>query len=273
MPMCATWHGIDLEQDAVRAEVVRAQAEIELLALCEGENNQSSSAKKRRKQKRRKAKGAPSEAYPADTPAEAFAFMANEVTEGEESCNADCAILEAIDLAQRGLCHLTQLDTCLETHAANADESLVKEARVVRRNLKDKQRKLRRQVDKAVFALVSAIEVGTDVTAIKIAIEAAEQVMGCAADCNSGLQNLVERAKDRLEKARIEQQAAQKVASIESLEDEFVALALSQPKGILVPDDGVLIDEDKLCVVCLANAKEAVFAPCGIIKHLCACCL
>ena len=55
---------------------------------------------------------------------------------------------------------------------------------------------------------------------------------------------------------------------IQAVEDEFVALALNQEAERSASEEERVVDEDKLCVVCMAEPKEYLFAPCG---HMCAC--
>ena len=82
------------------------------------------------------------------------------------------------------------------------------------------------------------------------------------------LMELLCAARERLQVVRLEQIATQKQASIEAMEEEFVALALSQNAGVGCRDgaDAADVDPDKLCVVCLAGTKEFVFLPCA---HFC----
>ena len=77
-------------------------------------------------------------------------------------------------------------------------------------------------------------------------------------------------ARARLERARKEETAAQKVAAIEAMEDECVALALShgacaEEEQLSMLDD---VYDEASCVVCLSEKKEICLVPCG---HVCVC--
>jgi hypothetical protein len=94
--------------------------------------------------------------------------------------------------------------------------------------------------------------------------------MSVGADVKPELDRLLIAAHARLEHAREEETAAQKVAAIETMESEFVALAMSHgacaEEGQLdVLDD---VDDEASCVVCLSEKKEICLFPC---RHVCLC--
>ena len=163
---------------------------------------------------------------------------------------------------------MEHLAAALLLHTAACPE-LLAEARALRNRLRHQIKKKRQKAEKlkaTTEALQRAVDGGTDVAALVVAIEAAERM---SAAPGSELGGSLDVARERLQYAREEEIAAQKVAAIETMEDEFVALALSQGAcGEGEVDECKDIDEDKSCVVCLNEAKEICLFPCG---HLCVC--
>ena len=75
---------------------------------------------------------------------------------------------------------------------------------------------------------------------------------------------MLDAASDRLSLAQQEERAATKQAVIDTMEQEFVALALSQDAvQVSAPEGNVEAEEvDVLCVVCMSERKEVLFSPC-----------
>ena len=75
---------------------------------------------------------------------------------------------------------------------------------------------------------------------------------------------MLDAASDRLSLAQQEERAATKQAVIDTMEQEFVALALSQDAvQVSAPEGNVAAEEvDVLCVVCMSERKEVLFSPC-----------
>ena len=163
---------------------------------------------------------------------------------------------------------MEHLAAALLLHTAACPE-LLAEARALRNRLRHQNKKKRQKAEKlksTTEALQQALDGGTDVAALVMAIGAAES-MPAAVDNKLG--GLLDAARERLQYAREEETAAQKVAAIETMEDEFVALALSH--GACAEeefDECQDIDDEKSCVVCLFEAKEICLFPC---RHVCVC--
>ena len=269
-------------------EAVRAQAEVELLALCgEGSSTPNLSKKKRKSKKksacsselmsRRKEEGEKQVEVPGAiqglvaSPA-AGSALCPAVGESDQTepraapqHGADGVLVAAVQFGD-----LERLTAALEVHAASASEAVLREAKSARRDIKEKQRKYRRKVERVnmcMLAVQQAMEAGTDTTGLADAIQAAEALLQSAAAAGSGLAELVERARHRLETALVEQHTAQKVAAIESVEDEFVALALS--RGTTADATASAEDPDKLCVVCMDEPKAFLFTPCECCGAFC----
>ena len=181
----------------------------------------------------------------------------------KERADATQALQQAIDTAD-----VEHLAAALLLHTAACPE-LLAEARALRNRLRHQHKKKRQKNEKlkaATEALQRAVNCGTDVAALVVAIEAAERM---SAAPGSELGGSLDVARERLQYARGEETAAQKVAAIETMEDEFVALALSH--GACAEeefDECQDIDDEKSCVVCLSEAKEICLFPC---RHVCVC--
>ena len=179
---------------------------------------------------------------------------------------ADEALQQAMSTGQ-----VEQLSAALLLHTA-ACPDLLTEARTLRNQLRHRSKKQRLKAKKMVAsmeALQRAIGGGTNVDALVAAIGAAERV-SVGVDNKPELDRLLVAAHARLERAREEETAAQKVAAIETMESECVALAMSQgacAEGGQSPmlDD---VDDEASCVVCLNEKKEICLVPCG---HVCVC--
>ena len=184
----------------------------------------------------------------------------------EERSTADEVLKQAMATGQ-----VDQLSAALLLHTA-ACPDLLAEARTLRNQLRHQSKKQRLKAKKVVAsmeALQRAIDGGTDVDALVAAIGAAERV-SVGADDKPELDRLLVAAHARLERAREEETAAQKVAAIETMESEFVALAMSQgacaeeEQQVMLDD----VDDEASCVVCLNEKKEICLVPCG---HVCVC--
>jgi len=267
-------------------EAARAQAEAELLALYETESTDGPSTKRKKKSKTKKGKKkvAAAAAGPeslavsaaaavqcvidepghADPPEQVVSDTHTEDTQQRVQSNNTLQVaMEARDLQQ--------LNRELEYHSATADATIVKQATTLRKELKQKQRKLRLKVEKASNNVRNAMDAGTDTVKLAEAIFVAESLLQSpVAGESGGLAGLLVSARTRLEAAKIEQHIAQKQASIENVEQEFVALAMSRHTTAAVAAVGGASaeDADRLCVVCLAEPKTFVFTPCG---HMCVC--
>merc|ERR1712166_1632491 len=123
-----------------------------------------------------------------------------------------------------------------EQHGSFASSELVAEARAFKNTIRNQLKKQRLKANKAkrgVAALRAALDGGTDVSALEVAIQAAEHLVD---ETTSELGTLLSAARGRLQFARLEQIAAQKNASLETAEEEFVALALSHNGARADPD-------------------------------------
>ena len=165
----------------------------------------------------------------------------------EERSTADEALRQAMATGQ-----LEQLSAALLLHTA-ACPDLLAEARTLRNQLRHRSKKQRLKAKKVVAsmeALQQAIRGGTDVDALVLAIGTAERV-SIGADDKPEMDRLLVAAHARLERAREEETAAQKVAAIETMESEFVALAMSQ--GACAEGDQLSVlddlDDEASCVV------------------------
>jgi hypothetical protein len=121
-----------------------------------------------------------------------------------------------------------QLPAALLLHTAASPE-LLAEARTLRNQLRHRSKKQRlkaRKVVASMEALQQAIDGGTDIDALVLAIGTADRV-SVGADDKPEMDRLLVTARARLERAHEEEIAAQKVAAIETTETEFVALAMS----------------------------------------------
>jgi len=150
------------------------------------------------------------------------------------------------------------LTVVLKLHSESADMAVVKQATTFRKDLKEKQRKLRLKVEKVNRSMFSvreamASEIGTGQLAA--AIEAADGLLLSAAAAGSGLEQLLLDARLQLECLRVDQNAAHSRAAIENVEQEFDALAMSNATSnataVVTPEEEE--DLNKLCVVCLAE--------------------
>ena len=163
---------------------------------------------------------------------------------------------------------MEHLAAALLLHTAARPE-LLAEARALRNRLRHQIKKKRQKAEKmkaAADALQRVVDSGADVAALVMAIGAAERLSAAA---DSKLGGLLGVARERLQHARQEETTAKKVAAIETMESECVALALSHGACAELEIDGCDdVEEDKLCVVCLAEAKEICLFPCG---HVCVC--
>ena len=124
----------------------------------------------------------------------------------------------------------------LEKHGSFASLELVAEARTFKNTIRNQLKKKRLKANKAKrseTALQAALDGGTDVAALEGAIQAAEHLVD---ETTSDLGSLLSVARDRLQFARLEQISAQKAASLETAEKEFVALALSHDGACAEPD-------------------------------------
>ena len=210
---------------------------------------------------------APQQPAPANTTAkQSLAVGASMEESTEERSTANEALQQAMATGQ-----VEQLSAALLVHTVACPE-LLAEARTLRNQLRHRSKKQRLKAKKIVAiieALQRGIGGGTDVDALVAAIGAAEQV-SVGADDKPELDRLLVAAHARLERAREEETAAQKVAAIETMESEFVALAMSQgacaeEEQLVMLDD---VDDEASCVVCLSEKKEICLFPCG---HVCVC--
>ena len=187
-----------------------------------------------------------------------------------ERTAADEALQQAMVAAEAD-----QLTAALLLHTAACPE-LVAEARALRNQLRHQNKKTRlkaKKVAASIKALQVAIAGGTDVEALVLAIGIAEQLpqVMWSADDKHELDTLLPAARVRLQRAREEAMAAQKAAAIETVECEFVALAMSHGACAEAGEQlGVcdVLDDEDLCVVCLSENKEICLVPCG---HVCVC--
>jgi TPR repeat protein len=233
------------------------------------EEEAGSSKKKKHKKIKKKAKGstgaarAEEQSCRAATNCSADAASVKHAQHAARLSAANEAVREAL-----GAATLEQLTAALDMHGLVAEAALVAEARTLRKQLKEKQRKQRTKAEKrgrAISTLQQAMDSGTDVIALVNAIEAAQRLDG--AD-GMGLLSLLDAARDRLAHARVEQTAAQKQTAIETTEKEFMALALSHGADAEECLQASAEDQSKLCVVCLAEPRDFVLVPCG---HICLC--
>ena len=217
------------------------------------------------------AEAAAAEASPQPTPvnttASPGAVVGNSLGDSsEERSTADEALQQAMSTGQ-----VEQLSAALLLHTAACPE-LLTEARTLRNQLRHRSKKQRLKAKKVVAimeALQRATDDGTDIDALVDAIDIAERV-SVGADDKPELDRLLSAAHAQLQRAREEETAAQKVAAIETMESEFVALAMShgacaEEEQLSVLDD---VDDEASCVVCLSEKKEICLFPCG---HVCVC--
>ena len=217
------------------------------------------------------AEAAPAEAPLPPTPANTTATRGQVVGTGlaeitEEMATADEALQQAIATGQ-----LEQLSAALLLHTA-ACPQLLTEARTLRNQLRHRSKKQRlkaKKVAASMEALQQAIGGGTNVDALVVAIGTAE-LMSVGVDIKPEMDKLLNAARARLERAREKETAAKKVAAIETMESEFVALAMShgacaEEEQLNVLDD---VGDEASCVVCLSEKKEICLVPCG---HVCVC--
>ena len=214
---------------------------------------------------------AAAEALPQPGPVNATARQSPAVGIGladttQEIAAANGALQQAMDTDQ-----VEQLSAALLLHTAACPE-LLSEARALRNQLRHRSKKQRLKAKKVVGsmeALQRAIGGGTNVDALAVAIGTAERVL-VGTDDKPEMDRLLVAARARLATAREEETAAQKVAAIETMENEFVALAMSsgacaEEGQLSVSDD---VDDASSCVVCLSEKKEICLFPCG---HVCLC--
>ena len=172
----------------------------------------------------------------------------------EEMATANRALEQAMGTGQ-----VEQLAAALLLHTAACPE-LLTEARALRNQLRHRSKKQRLKAKKAV-ASIEALQQYVD--ALVVAIGTAERVSVGAND-KSELGRLLVAARARLERAREEKTAAEKVSASDS-----VALAVSHgtraEEQVNMLDD---VDDDTSCVVCLSEKKEICMFPCG---HVCVC--
>ena len=210
---------------------------------------------------------APQQPASVNTTANRGAVVGTSVEESTEetSTTANEALQQAMTTGQ-----VEQLSAALLLHTAACPE-LLAEARTLRNQLKHRSKKQRLNVQKVIAsieALQQATDSGTDVDTLVAAIGAAERV-SVGADDKPELDRLLIVAHAQLERAREGETAAQKVAAIETMESEFVALAMSQ--GACAEEQAIMlddVDDEASCVVCLDEKKEICLVPCG---HVCVC--
>ena len=183
---------------------------------------------------------------------------------------ATAALLVALDSRNVG-----DIAEALERWAGDADSATVARVRAHRKGLKHEQRKHKRKAERAEKELTDAMQAGTDVAALEMAIARAQQ--------HDTLNALVDAAKDRLEQAKIEQRAMQKEASLEDMENEFIALAMN-PSAANLDDMGANQTDEKLCIVCEDLVRQVRYSrtatqvsPCAVqvacvpCGHICVC--
>lgn len=245
------------EEEAAN-EAARAEAEAELLALYSEPT--TTKKKKRKKPKRKKhspAAGEQASAVPADSPEHG-----NQLEPSVADNVANETLQEAIDSAD-----LEQLAAAIHAAEGVADESPeLGRARAMRRLLKDKQRKLRRKRDKAAecaAVLEAAMGAGGNVQVLADAVEQAERMSGSGFTVKHG--EVLQLAQERLHGVKMDQKESQHRASLQTVQNEFGALEVTHESMNAAAQTDV---DSAMCVVCLSNAKEIAFGPCG---HLCAC--
>ena len=221
------------------------------------------------------AEAAVAEASPrptVNTTASPGAVVGNSLGEStEERSIANEALQQAMATGQ-----VEQLSAALLLHTA-ACPDLLTEARALRNQLRHRSKKQRLKAKKVIAsmeALQRATDDGTDIDALVVAIGIAERV-SVGADSRPELDKLLSAAHAQLERAREEETAAQKAAAIETVESEFVALAIrdtGETRGACAEEEQFSILDDVYdeasCVVCLSEKKEICLVPCG---HVCVC--
>ena len=254
----------------------RSEAEADLLALVDNEEDKSKSKKKKKKRNKPKTTKGSHEVDPP-APAQPEALLVE--VRAPNSAKTDAAnvvVLHAIQGALKAQAQAIHVESCLSQIAmldAALSNTLSNDSppKAEAEDLCQWFQAVHQDLTKAIAALHTALSAGTCVEGLEIAISQAGELVlrfGC-----TELISLVGDAKHRLRQARVEQRAAQKVASLETAEAEFVALALSQ--GSVVPASNCTAalapaaDADAtLCVVCICERKEMLLLPC---KHVCLC--
>ena len=253
---------------AAIVELLQARLDAQLLALFdENPNVASGSSKKKNRKKKSRAKKQVVDggAAPAESCLPPAIVMQPASPEGFASQKGASAALEA---ALSGDQKHGELSVLLDTHASSADPHM---ARNVSKRMKDKERKMKMKASKVrrcIDELAAAMGAGTDTARLIDAIEAGEAVLRSPAAAGSGLEQMLQAAKQRLEVAKIECRAAEKAAALETIEEEFVALAISDCAPAEEDLEANVEDLDKLCVICLEKEKEMCLVPCG---HRCVC--
>ena len=166
---------------------------------------------------------------------------------------------EALDSAAEaeGSAEGIVVDAAAAEHAALG----VAAARALAKAAKAKAKKLKRKaakVDECIHKLQSAIESGTDVAALKSAIQDGKRLILSEAATGTAISSLLQAATERLVAAQVEH----KNAAFQTVEEEFVAMALSQQDCGSVAEAVDDEDAEKLCVVCISEPKIVALIPC-----------
>ena len=231
------------QEEAEQAELARQQAELELLAMLDGDDQS--------KKKKKASKNSNNAVIDDGAGAEGEMSGRSEVAE-----NIEC-FEEAVE---------TTLAAAAE--CGDTDQELNAQAAQHRKMIKGKLKKLRSKVARALGAFEEALGcAGCWEEELANAISQAES-------SSDALLDLVQLAKAGLEDAQHKEVALETPDHefFYAVEHEFVALAMSQPEENQTIEAPMKqqedLDDSELCVVCISNPKRVLLLPC---RHMCVC--